>query len=245
MKLFLDKKVQQVNILDERFYTIDNKIFYPSVTTVLNAYPKGFAFEEWLRNTGQNSKQIVAEAARQGSVVHNSIDDFVKGSELTWINESGKELYTLLEWQMICRFVEFFKFVDKNQPFEAEQILFSHAHRLGGTTDLVCMIDGERWLIDYKSSNAIHTTNRLQLAVYKAMYEHLHKTKIDRYGVLWLKASTRTDKGFMQGKGWQIKEFTDSYEKDIKLFKATRALWDEENPNYKPKNLSYPNTLSL
>ena len=248
---FLDKKVQQVNVLDERFYTDNTKdkegnvIYYPSVTTVLDVYPKGFAFAEWLRNNGQDSKEIVKEAARQGSVVHNSIDDYIKGSELKWIDENGKENYTLLEWKMLCRFVEFFKFVDKTKPFEAEQTMLSHHHRLGGTTDLVCDIDGETWLIDYKSSNAIHTTNRLQLAVYKAMYEKLSGKKIDRYGVLWLKAQTRTNKGFMQGIGWQIKEFTKYYDRDIKLFKATRTIWDEENPNYKPKNLAFPNVLSL
>jgi len=243
-KIFLDKKVQQVNILDERFYTVDNVNFQPSVTTVLGAYPKGYHFEEWLRNNGQNSKSIVNEAATQGSNVHNAIDDYLKGVELSWIDDNGKENFTLLEWQMITRFVQFFQFVDKDN-FISEQIMFSERMRLGGTTDLVCTINGERWLIDHKTSNAIHTTHKIQLAVYKEMYEELTGEKIDRYGILWLKANTRTDKDFMQGKGWQIKEFTKDFDKDIRLYKHTRALWDEENPNYKPKNLSYANKLSL
>ena len=244
MKKFLDKKVQQVNILDERFYTLDNKTFYPSVTTVLSAYPKGYGFEEWLRNNGQNTKTILAEAGEQGSNVHNAIDEYLKGVKLTWINEQGNENYTLLEWQMICRFMEFFAYVDK-KDIESEQILFSNHFKLGGTTDLVCTIDGERWMIDYKTSNAMYPTYRLQLAIYKQMYEMITKETIDRYGVLWLKANTRTNKGFMQGKGWQLKEYTDSFEKDLRLFGHTRALWDEENPNYKPKNLQYPNNFEL
>ena len=250
MKIFLDKKIQQVNVLDERFYTDNSKnelgetIYYPSVTTVLNAYPKGFGFEEWLRNTGQNSKTILKEAGEQGSNVHNAIDDFLKGAELQWIGEGGMEMYTLLEWQMITRFMEFFQNVDKTE-FLTEQTLFSHNMRLGGTMDLVCKMGGELWLLDYKTSNSIHKTHQLQLAAYKKMYEELTGDKIDRYGVLWLKAATRTDKPPTQGKGWQIKEFTKTYDHDIKLYHHTRALWDEENPNYKPKNLQYPNKYKL
>jgi hypothetical protein len=63
---------------------------------------------------------------------------------------------------------------------------------------------------------------------------------IDRYGVLWLNAKTRTSKPPFQGSGWQVKEFTEYYEQDMKLYKSVRAIWDEENPNYKPKNLTYP-----
>jgi len=244
MLTYLDEKTQQANVLDERFYTQDNKIFYPSVTTVLNAYPKGAFFEQWLRDTGNNSKTILREAGEQGTKVHNAIDDFLKGSPVTWIDDNGNAFFTLKEWQMINRFMKFFSVVD-NTGFLSESIVFDNKLKLGGTMDLVCKINGETWLIDYKTSNAIHKTYRMQLAMYKQMFENQSKMKIDRYGVLWLNAATRTDKPPMQGKGWQIKEFTKFFEDDFKLFGHTRAIWDEENPDYKPKNLAFPNKFKL
>ena len=244
MKVFLDEKIQQVNVLDERFYTQDNKIFYPSVTTVLNAYPKGAFFEQWLRDTGNSSKSILREAGIQGTNVHNAIDLFLKGAKVVFISEDGNEKFTLKEWKMICRFMEFWKGID-TPDFLSESVVFDNILRLGGTMDLVCMIDGERWLIDYKTSNALHKTYRLQLAMYKQMYENMTGDKIDRYGVLWLNAKTKADRPPLQGKGWQVKEYTQEFDYDFKLFQHTRAIWDEENPNYAPKNLSFPNEFIL
>ena len=189
MKTFLDRKAQQVNVLDERFYTLDNKTFYPSVTTVLQSYPKGSYFEQWLMDTGRNAETIKKEAGIQGTNVHNAIESYLKGAELTLIGDNGEEFYTLNEWQMICRFMDFFSYDGINrETMEVEQILFSKQMKLGGTGDLVVEIDSENWFIDYKTSNAMHKTYRIQLAVYKRMWELMNPgKKIDKYGVLWLK----------------------------------------------------------
>src|SRR5690606_35838335 len=130
------------------------------------------------------------------------------------------------------------------EQLSAETQLFSESLRLGGTTDLVLRINGETWMIDFKTSNGIYKTNELQLAIYKEMWDEKNTPKIDRYGVLWLNSQTRTEKEF-QGVGWQLKEFTSLHAHNVKLFHHTRALWDEENPNYKPRNLSYPNSFKL
>ena len=240
MRIF--KNLNKIQVLDERFYTLDNETYYPSVTTVLNAYPKGVFFNNWLKANGDDADKILKEAGEQGSNVHDAIESFLKGNELLWFDDNGRELYTLLEWQMICRFMEFYKSVSKVEQIEMQ--LFSTKHKIGGTLDLVCIINGERWLIDFKTSNNIYKTYELQLAIYKEVYQEMMKdVKIDRYGVLWLKASTRTEKPPMQGIGWQIKEFADNHEHNFNLYKHTRALWDEENKNYKPKNLEYPNSF--
>jgi len=247
MKVFLDKKAQQVNVLDERFYTLDNKTFYPSVTTVLQSYPKGQFFEQWLRDTGNNSKTILREAGIKGTNVHNAIENYLKGATLTWIGEDGHEAYSLEEWKMICKFMSFFNYEGINRDtIEVEGILFSNEMELGGTGDLVVEIDNENWFIDYKTSNALHKTHRIQLAVYKRMWEQQNKGRtIDRYGVLWLNAATRTDKAPLQGKGWQVKEYTEYYDQDIRLYNSIRHIWNEENPNYRPKNLEFSNTFAM
>ena len=246
-KLFLDKKAKQINSFDERFYTLDGKTFYPSVTTVLQTYPKGSFFEKWLMDTGRNAESIKNEAGIQGTNVHNAIELFLKGGELRMMDDDGNEYFTLNEWRMICRFMDFWNYegIDRKN-LEIEEILFSKAMELGGTGDLVVEIDNENWFIDHKTSNGMHKTYRIQLAIYRKMWELQNPgRKIDRYGVLWLNAKTRTKKGFTQGKGWQLLDYTPFYEQDIALYKNVRAIWNEENKNYKPKNLVYPNVFKF
>lgn len=243
LKIFIHEHLNRIDVLDQRFYKVENE-YYPSVTTVLNAYPKGFWYDAWLKDVGRNADAIRNEAAEKGSNVHNAIESILLGREVRWITD-GKQLFTLDEWSMICKFMEFHsKYLNDDNQIAAETQLFSKGMRLGGTCDLVTVINGETWLIDFKTSNGLYKTNELQLAVYKEMWDEHNSPKIDRYGVLWLNAATRTEKEF-QGKGWQLKEFTKNHEHNLKLYGHTRALWDEENPNYKPKNLSYPNSFKL
>lgn len=277
MKIFHDNDNKRIDCLDERFYTKDGETFYPSVTTVLQVYPKGYGFEKWLKENGDDADDILREAGEQGSKVHDAIDRIIKGEEVKWTTQlidtyqlrtveshlqfiedknNGQlskyikeiEHFSLLEWQMILRFIDFCKQCDPD--FEANELnLIIESMRLGGTIDIVCIIRGERWLIDTKTSNAIHKSHELQVATYATMWnEKYPDDKIDRVGILWLKAATRgedkTGKKF-QGAGWQLKEFEKSYEENYKLFEHTRAIWDEENPNYKPKNLIYPDRVKL
>jgi hypothetical protein len=248
MKTFHNPENKQVNFLDERFYTVDGETFYPSVTTVLNVYPKGFGFDNWLKELGHNADEVLRRAGTQGTNVHDAVDNIIKGMEITWADENGNQRYTLDEWMMILRFQEFW---ETYQPelLANEFNLISAEYRLGGTIDLVCMIGGLRWLIDFKTSNGIHTTHELQMAAYAMMFNEKNpEMPIDRTGILWLKANTRgaDAKGKkMQGKGWQVIEFPRHYTEAFKLFTYVRAIWDEENPNYKPKNLIYPDRVKV
>lgn len=277
MKTFHNPDNKQINFLDERFYTADGITFYPSVTTVLGVYPKGYGFNKWLKENGEQADDILKEAGEEGSNVHDAIDRLIKGHEVKWTHtavntfqietmesierykddcangEQSKYLkevqfYNELEWMMILRFVDF---VTKFEPvFIANEFnIISDSMQLGGTLDIVCDIAGERWLIDIKTSNYIHKTHELQSAAYAKMFNEKNPDMIiDRVGVLWLKAATRGEdkKGkSIQGAGWQLKEFDRHYEDGYKLFRHVRAIFDEENPNYKPKNLIYPDRVKI
>jgi hypothetical protein len=247
MKHFHNPENKQINFLDERFYTIDNETFFPSVTTVLEVYPKGFGFNNWLKDLGHNADEVLRKAGEQGSKVHDAVDQIIQGRELIWADENVAR-YTLDEWMMILRFVEFWE-THKPILIANEFNIISINYRLGGTIDLVCEIDGVRWLIDVKTSNAIHTSHEMQMAAYAMMFNEKNpEMPIERTGILWLKALTRgaDAKGkSLQGKGWQLKEFPRHYTESFELFKHVRAIWDEENPNYKPKNMTYPDRIKL
>lgn len=249
MKTFHDKESNQINVLDERFY-LSHKLkdtYYPSVTTVLNAFPKGHGYIEWLKQVGFNAETIVQKAGEQGSKIHDAIDQFLKGSELRWADDEGNHYYTLEEWGMICKFMDFWN-THEPELIQGELECVSDELQLGGTIDLICKIEGELWLIDFKSSNYIYKSHYLQISAYAEMWNEKFPEKIQRTGILHLKGLTKgADKTGkkIQGKGWQLKEEGRSQEELFKIFRATHYLWKEENPNYRPKNLEYPDRFKL
>ena len=66
-------------------------------------------------------------------------------------------------WKLILKFHDFWTTV-KPILIESEIHLFSDQYKFAGTCDLVVEIEGERWLLDLKTSNSIHTAMDLQLA---------------------------------------------------------------------------------
>ena len=246
MRVFNNNNAKRIDILDERFYQSkkEKDIYYPSVTTILEVYPKGFGFSEWQKSVGFNADEIMRKAGQQGTNVHNMIDEYLAGKTINWID--GK--YTLLEWQMFCKFIEF---MEQTTPeiLTTEMTLVSDLLRYGGTVDCICKINGEVWLIDWKTSTYVHKSHELQLSAYATMWNELNpEYKIQRTGILHLQAATRgSDKAGkkIQGAGWQLVEFGRTYQDSFKVFQHTQAIWEEENPTYKPKNLCYPMEFCL
>jgi hypothetical protein len=254
---FYDENIKRIDILDNRFYIhSDNpEIYYPSTTTILEAFPKGYELEQWHKALGFNADIVLKKASDVGTHVHDAINNLVNGNPVNFGSIIDDDLFTnysLEEWQMICKFVEFWESY-KPRLIASEVKLISDTYKLGCTVDLICEIildnKSEIWHIDHKTSNSIHDSAELQLAANSMMWNETNPdTTIDRCGILHLKALTRGESKqgkVMQGNGWKIHEFDRHYGDAFKTFKAVRKIWDEQNPNYKPKNLSYPTVLKL
>lgn len=246
MKIFHDNEAKQINVLDERFYiSVKNPDkYYPSVTTILDVFPKGYGYITWLKDVGHNAEDILERAATQGSNIHNMIDRYINGETIKWLTDDGKGLYTLTEWQMFSRFVEFWNLA-KPEVIVHEFALVSETLGFGGTVDFIGRINGDVYLIDWKSSNYIHKTHELQIAAYAMGWNEMNPdTPITKTAILWLNAQTRGEdkKGKkLQGRGWQLKDdWGRDYTEAYKIFAHAHALWKEENPNYRPANLLYP-----
>jgi len=237
---------KQINILDSRFYRRNNK-FYPSVSSILNFFPKNKYFETFLKDVGYNADIIAAKAAFEGSQVHNAIEKLIKGEQIEWIDPQGNALYTLEVWKMILKFVDFWKTYHPTL-IAVEYHLFSDEHEYAGTADLICKINNKLWLIDIKTSNSLHTSHELQLAAYAMAWNETHSEPIEQTGIMWLKAATRKPdkKGEkMQGEGWQMKTFDRSIIESFKLFQNIHELYRLENPNSRPVTESLPISVKL
>jgi hypothetical protein len=224
---------KQITLKDSRFYQRNGE-YYPSVTYVLGCYPKGKFFEDWLKKVGYSADYIVKKAGEQGTQVHDLCERYLKGEEIKYFAEFSTPLYEPLVWEMFLRFVEFWE-TFKPTLIETEVFLFTDKMKVAGTCDLVVEINGERWILDIKTSNTIASTYELQTAIYKEMYEECYGKEIHRTGILWLKSSKRGPrKDKFQGKGWEIIESKRSFEDNIEIYKCVKKLFDIENPKPEP-----------
>ena len=231
--LEISEDAKQITLPDSRYYRRNGK-YYPSITYILSYYPKGKFFEDWLKKVGYSADWIVKKAGEEGTQVHEMIEDYLNGKELNFLSESGGVLYDPTVWQMFLRFVDWWETYNPTL-LETEVHLFSDKLKVAGTCDLVCEIDNEIWIIDFKTSNHLQTTYDLQTAVYAQCYEECFGKKVDKLGVLWLKSSKRGSKeGKMQGKGWEIYESKRTQEENLDIFLTVKKLFDLENPRHSP-----------
>jgi ATP-dependent exoDNAse (exonuclease V) beta subunit len=232
--LEISEDSQQITLPDSRYYKRNNK-YYPSLTYILQYYPKGKQFENWLKQVGYSSEYLLQKAADEGTQVHKMVEDYLLGIELKLIDDNNKIQYDPNIWQMFLKFVEFWETYNP-KLIETEVHLFSDRYEIAGTCDLVCEINNEIWIIDVKTSNNLYNSYDLQVTMYGYCFEECFGKKANRYGVLWLKSSKRKqvyDK--FQGKGWELYEPPLSFEENLKIFEAIHTIFKLENPQINPE----------
>tara|TARA_R110000751_G_scaffold9079_2_gene34846 strand:+ start:6569 stop:7357 length:789 start_codon:yes stop_codon:yes gene_type:complete len=244
--LEIDQEMKRVTIMDNRYYS-RNEEYYPSVTTILQYMPKNRFFETWLKDVGHNADIIMRKAGKEGTQVHEAIESYLLGEKIQMINDAGFSNYSTFVWKMILKFHEFWT-THKPTLLETEIHLFSDKYKFAGTCDLIVEIEGERWLLDIKTSKSLHTSHELQLAAYTQAWNELYEEKIDRIGIIWLKSSKQKEdkKGKkIQGKGWELFEPSRSIEDNFKLFENIHELYNLENPNPKPNLQTFPTEIQI
>ena len=245
-RLDFNPELKQINFLDRRVYKRSEGVYYPSVTTILQYMPKNKFFESWLKDVGHNADLIMRRAGKEGTQVHEAAEALVKGEEISWMDDYGNAKYSQIVWEMILKFYDFWS-THKPELISAEDFVWSDEHKYAGTADLVVKMNGETWLLDLKTSNSIHKSYDLQLASYAKALGESKGIKIDRTGIIWLKAHTRgpsKQKNVIQGKGWKLLQI-DEIDKNFELFKMIYELYKLENPVTEPIYNSYPTTLKI
>jgi hypothetical protein len=245
-RLNFKPELKQINFLDRRVYKRDEGLYYPSVTTILQYMPKNKFFDNWLKDVGHSADLIMRKAGKEGTQVHEAAEALVLGEEVNWMDDYGNARYSQIVWEMILKFYDFWS-TYKPKLISTEEFVFSDKFKYAGTADLLVEMDGETWLLDLKTSNNLHRSYNLQLAAYAKAIEETKGIKIQRTGIIWLKANTRSaskKKGVYQGKGWQIKTI-DEIDYNFDLFQTIYKLYLLDNPKTEPIYKSYPTTLKI
>lgn len=235
----VDLKQNRITFSDQRFYVTPDEGFVPSVTTILQAFPKDYHFLKWLKENGEEADTIRDAAGKRGSIVHQLTEEYDAGLEVSLLADDGNLNYRLEEFSMFERYVAFSQ---KHTPeiIQSEQNYVSKSLGFAGTVDRIIKLYGETMLIDIKTSNAVHQTYWLQLAAYRELLRANANIEVDKVGILWLNAKTRTEgkKDQIQGLGWQLITKADT-DDDWDLFKHTHALWLAQNKDIVPRQLTY------
>lgn len=230
-----------ITMLDSRFYFDETGTPVPSVTTILDCYPKGAAFFEWLKKNGVDSDDIRDEAGRKGSRVHAMTERYDKGEEVSLLTKDGEIGMSLSEWNMFEKYVEF----RDRFPLDIiaiEQNVVSSKLGYAGTLDRIITLNGKKILIDIKTSGAVYPHYWLQLAAYERLLTDAQEdNKIDARAILWLNAKTKTEgKGdAVQGKGYQLLFDPNPEGHSLKTFQNVHELWKHEYGGMVPRQVSY------
>jgi len=165
-----------------RSYGIDG-VEYPSVTTILSVLNKGDALLGWavkcatnhvrlgLKNGNADMETLLLSAETEWKFVRDEAGDI--GTEIhTLIHryiQFGKDATGALRPEVENGFLAFLDWekAHRVQWMQTEMPIVSRAHGFAGTLDAICLFDGKKYLIDFKSSKAFYDGFEMQLAAYR------------------------------------------------------------------------------
>lgn len=158
--------VKQIQYFDSRYYKIQygkgkqqKEMYLPSVTEILQAYPKPF-LAKWRGEIGnERADQIVMEALKFGSFVHYGAEVLARGGIIIYNplereTYSEKEIAALVkkygeicicrhqqEYVQLHRIWQFFNEI-KPTRLQTEQTVYSIKNQFAGTLDLLMWVEG-------------------------------------------------------------------------------------------------------
>ena len=172
----------------------------PRVTKILSRCIHNDSLMFWANSLGfkhQSYKKTLKEAADIGTECHNCIDNFLESitnntifSEPRWQNYKARNAFR--------GFLKWFNDVSSS----ASMSIILHEHHLacryfGGTLDGLYMINGKRYLVDYKTSNHVSFNYYLQLAAYRYMLRTEMGIEIDGCIILQLDKNSESYNEFI------------------------------------------------
>lgn len=239
-----------VPIGEEHYYRSrkDPNVWFPSVTTVLQCWPKGVAMEKWLGNheSYESAKKEKEDAGFRGTKVHKAIQRLItEDISLEYERDvvMNKE-FTLQEWMMLDSFVNWCEdfrprpLLDAECNHIIERSMTSENYKLGGTVDFVGMthlVPGYG-IIDFKTSSGIRESHILQTHGYFLCAFETFNIKAEWLSILRL--------GTRHKRGYEFKVFAPD-QKYIDALIAIRDVWNFQNPDCKPKTVNVRERIQL
>lgn len=258
--------IVQVTTADERWYLKESKNqitglpefkAVPSVTWICGHYPKGIGFYKWLADKGWDESQAIkVSAGDKGSRVHEAISAILNGDEVRidskFISKlSGREEeLSLEEVACIVSFVDWKKSLTNFEPIAWDITVFSDQYGYAGSIDLVARINGELYVVDFKTSKQVWAEYELQVSAYRQALENgenpiyeLNPNGSQKEKLLDCSGMKTAilQVGYSLNKAGY--KFTET-ENKFSLFMAAHQIWENESSTQHPSQKDYPIIIS-
>ena len=244
------KKIYRVTTSDERWYGTDimnqetglpDKIVWlPSVTWIKSYYYTSPYLIKWIAAKGMTeSERIKKEAGTRGDKIHQATEILDNQGQIALnekiLNKEKGEMEELTgeEIEAIQSYADFLK---DYQPEIISNEMTIFADKYAGTLDRIYRIKDEVWIIDIKTSKAVHKDMILQVSAYshanidyKALGITDEEWKNRKLAILQLGYARNSKK-------YKFTEIPDRYD----LFEIAYKVWAEENKGVSPKQREFP-----
>jgi len=167
-------------------------------------------FEDQLENARFHFREVSQEALDVGSAVHHAIEHYLR---------TGREPKIDHE-QAVNGYLAFLEWADKHELETHRTELTVYSNCWAGTLDWYGRLNGRMTVIDFKSSKAIYPEYRYQIAAYRSV------VGAEASAILRLDKET----GYPE-----YRDYSKSYEKDLKVFQAMVRLYMLRHPRIAAK----------
>jgi hypothetical protein len=162
----LDRK----QIDESRYYQVDDQSLYPSVTSVISFINRK-KFADWRKRVGEEEANRKSKhATTRGTRLHKVWEVYLQNGDYKSLPEWEIPLI-----QMMFQASKFYLDTRLDNIYEQETTMKSDRLCLAGTVDLICEVDGELAIVDFKTSAKEKPEEWLedyfvQLSAYWAMF---------------------------------------------------------------------------
>lgn len=150
------------------------------------------------------------ETADLGSLLHNTIEQYLKGYQFVVDKSIEKQFDEFKKWEKTSGL----------KVINAERSIYSK-NGYAGTLDILGVIGGKRMVIDIKTSNAVYPEMAMQIAAYSKAIDELDGVITEGGGILRISRDATLE----------FKEFSsEELEIAYKKFECLLTYWKLDNP---------------
>lgn len=195
-KRFNYPKLERIDSPNGRQYVTPSGQAVPSVTTILDktkTEEKKQVLENWAKRVGG---QVAADAIKDGaaalgSVIHNQLEKYMLGEELTWGNNLIQKLAKKMTETVISQGIP-----NIEKVFGLESALYVDG-LYAGTADLIVQIDNKVMIADFKNSIKMKKEAYLddyynQLVAYAVAHNQMFGTNINSGRIMMVARPSET-----------------------------------------------------
>ena len=164
--------VEIPRLMDEgvRLYNVDGKTCYPSVTSVISFISRK-KFADWRAKVGEEAaNRKTKRATTRGTRFHTVLEHYINNDNYKSLDE-----YSVPLIQLMFGYCKSILDTRIDNIYQQETSMYSNRLCLAGTVDLICEVDGELAIVDFKTSEKAKPEEWLedyfvQLSAYWAMF---------------------------------------------------------------------------